>query len=247
MAARPGGSPEAEHRGEGKRPAAEDACASPGAVDIERCLSTSAMLKGMTPEEALRKHRDRTLTDATLLFSWTKSGVDFLAPVVWAGAPLELAGVLLVLAAIFWLLGCASIAAGIFELAQSTGLWTALLWLVAGCCYAATLQIPDSGMEPGSVVAAWGALLSATCWIAAAAFTAALEGRLLRVTRAREVVCISLWTWTGIFFFGACADPGLDAATKWTYTSSSVWWCVGCLAWLLHFARGGSLLRAPDP
>jgi len=219
--------------------------ASLSARDLRTTSSSSLDPEGKAQEQSLRKDCFHVLTEAALFVTWTMSGVDFVAPVLGADAPWDPQNVLLLLAAVLWFLGCACIAVGTLEVAMRTGLWTNLLWLLGGICYAATLPVPIPGLGLEASTAAWSALLSAAFWILAAAFSVAMEWQLWKVTRGREALLISLWLCTGVFLFvAACVDPGLDTATKQTSEGSAVWWCVGVGAWLMHFVRGGSLVEA---
>lgn len=217
-------------------PATSSACSM--AEEAPPPAEVAALLR-----KGLRSCRHHALAEAALVLCWTKSGLDFAAPLAWLGSLPSQYERLLFAVSCCWLTGCACMAASTLELtARPLGSVVALMWLAAGCCYSATLSAPSLSLDLNAGVVAWGGVLSAACWVAAACYSLGIEVGLISSTRSHEAVTIVLWLGTGVMFFGACLDDGLNAHTRWMYLSSTLWWCFGVAMWLVHFLRGGSFL-----
>ncbi|KAK3273135.1 hypothetical protein CYMTET_18610 [Cymbomonas tetramitiformis] len=103
---------------------------------------------------------DRNLTEAFLIACWTKSGFDFLAPVIWSGAVDDTVSVSLILSSVFWLTGCLlwTIMLGNFT-RWNLEPGMAVAWTVSGCFYCVALQPPEAGCQCGVGVSHHATLL----------------------------------------------------------------------------------------
>eukprot|EP00747_Dinoflagellata_sp_TGD_P216221 gnl/TRDRNA2_/TRDRNA2_88811_c0_seq1.p1 gnl/TRDRNA2_/TRDRNA2_88811_c0~~gnl/TRDRNA2_/TRDRNA2_88811_c0_seq1.p1 ORF type:complete len:224 (+),score=15.27 gnl/TRDRNA2_/TRDRNA2_88811_c0_seq1:199-870(+) len=180
----------------------------------------------------------RLTSEMAMLLPWTKSGIDFVAPVVWDGFPADAVGSLLLASASLWLLGCLLWSLEMLGVGKNWDRWMALCWTGAGICYSATLRAPAS--DGRSKLVALSSYVAASSWVAAGAMWTTAGFRLIRVSRFVEGITIVLWALCGIGMLGTCLDISLSNAGRWTWASSAGWWCVGIFAWARHFASGGA-------
>ena len=170
-----------------------------------------------------------------MAMAWTKSGLDFLGPTLWAVETFQNEMVIcIVISALMWLCGCSlmilTIATG-----SATERYSSLLWLGAGGFYAYTLGDPRASLE------SFSALVAAISWIGASLLWAlAMWWTSVMGTRRIEAMTIIGFFVCGLAFLGTAAGP-LDAGVRWTCVSSGMWWLVGIGAWSFNlFARGES-------
>eukprot|EP00928_Gymnodinium_smaydae_P037216 TRINITY_DN25870_c0_g1_i1.p1 TRINITY_DN25870_c0_g1~~TRINITY_DN25870_c0_g1_i1.p1 ORF type:complete len:226 (+),score=25.05 TRINITY_DN25870_c0_g1_i1:69-746(+) len=172
-----------------------------------------------------------------MIGAWTKSGIDFVAPVVWSGFDLDTVGGLFLASGCFWLLGCFLWMVSVLRsVSMDKGL--VLSWGIAGIFYVLTLQAP--GPAGWSSIASWSTYLAGLSWLMAALSWGALAFRCIRVTPCREAIVIFWWAACGVFFMLACVEPSLSQPARWTWISSAAWWSIGVASWAYFWKRGGS-------
>ncbi|CAE8583497.1 unnamed protein product, partial [Polarella glacialis] len=185
-----------------------------------------------------------TQVDIVMLCAWTKSGLDFIAPVIWNGNLEGTSSALMASSGVLWLAGCFVTFCASVQLIHGTTAerWMPLLWAAAGACYSASLTVTVPQQQQGegwSALASWSCYLAASTWVAAALLWAASTWKFIAFTRRREALDIWLWGLSGLGFIGACCEPSLDNASRWVWASSAFWWCVGVASWASLFLKGG--------
>lgn len=219
-------------------------------VDIRIAEETGSDKKACPPKaDSARSLMPRVfqqrslLAEATMIFAWTVSGVDYLAPTLWSGFSGDYVSALVLAAASCWLLGCVFLAVGLFHppYLVKTDRAASGLWLVAGIAGTLSLALPI--LEDGSGhAAAWLNLAGYLSWLMATIIWCVLAWDILRATRRSEVAIVIFWLLCGLFFLmGACVDE-LTGASRWSYLSSAIWWLLGVVAWISVILSGGSFL-----
>ncbi|KAK3273134.1 hypothetical protein CYMTET_18610 [Cymbomonas tetramitiformis] len=168
---------------------------------------------------------DRNLTEAFLIACWTKSGFDFLAPVIWSGAVDDTVSVSLILSSVFWLTGCLlwTIMLGNFT-RWNLEPGMAVAWTVSGCFYCVALQPPEAGASSEEFVAFCCSIFAAVAWLCAGTLWTIVATRALSPTSGNELGTIILWLLTGFGFLGtSISQPGMHAANRWMALSSTIW------------------------
>eukprot|EP00931_Biecheleriopsis_adriatica_P013306 TRINITY_DN114675_c0_g1_i1.p1 TRINITY_DN114675_c0_g1~~TRINITY_DN114675_c0_g1_i1.p1 ORF type:complete len:226 (+),score=37.83 TRINITY_DN114675_c0_g1_i1:95-772(+) len=203
------------------------------AKDVELCVDTDAAHGWYTA-------RRKLLAEGTMIVAWLISGLDFLAPVLWLGFPGSATSAWLLATAALWLCGSFLMILGLLQPAcfKPSDRAAALLWTIAAFSGIASL---DLASLDSWTAAAWCGLVGYIAWLLAAVLWSLVSWACIRPTLILEQLTTGLWLLCGVaFLFGTIADDSLSGTSRWAYLSSSIWWCIGVLAWMSFLSMGGS-------